>query len=263
MLYPTPPPSPERPGDPDRAVGEDWTVAPQLRVRLAPVAAGNPQLERLVEVCVRLAHSSRADGSKVVYDQHWRTFVAFCAAVGLCAELPVPAETIACFLAYLADAGRVDRSTGEREGTGDPLRHGYLRQAIAAIGCRHELNGLPSPLHDPLVQAVLRGYGRIHGTDVRGKAPIRLDGLSRIATTLTRAAPNAARDRALVLLLTHPAIGLNAGQLARLDGEHILPGDHAHDPMVLLVHPGGRSLGLEPVEITPDDDAPTACPVRT
>lgn len=128
----------------------------------------------------------------------------FCAAVGLSAELPVPAETVACFLAYLADAGRVDRTTGERAGTGDPLRHGYLRQAISALGYRHQLNGLPSPLHDPLIQAVLRGYGRIHGTDVHGKDPIRLDGLTRIATTLTRPPGNATRDRALVLLLTHP-----------------------------------------------------------
>jgi len=145
-------------------------------------------------------------------------FIAFCDAVGLSPELPVPAETAACFLAYLADAGRVDRTTGECTGTSDPLRHGYLRQAIAAIGYRHELNGLPAPLGDPLVQAVLRGYGRIHGTDVRGKDPIRLDGLTRIATTLTRPATNATRDRALVLLLTHPDLQLNAGQLARLDG---------------------------------------------
>lgn len=86
----------------------------------------------------------------------------------------------------LADAGRVDRATSERAGTGDPLRHGYLRQAIAAVGYRDDLNGLPSPLHDPLVAAVLRGYGRIHGTDVRGKDPIRLDGLTRIGSALTR-----------------------------------------------------------------------------
>lgn len=259
--YPTPAPAP--PVEPPAAPGHDeWTVAPQLRDRLAPLAAGNPQLERLVEVCVRLAHNSRADGSKVVYDQHWRTFIAFCEAVGLSPELPVPPETAACFLAYLADAGRVDRTTGERTGTGDPLRHGYLRQAIAAIGYRHELNGLPAPLSDPLVQAVLRGYGRIHGTDVRGKDPIRLDGLTRIATTLTRPAANATRDRALALLLTHPDLALNAGQLARLDGEHTLHPDNSHDPVVLLVHPGGRSLGLEPVEIPHDNHTPTACPAR-
>ena len=257
-----PAPAPAAPSGPAAALGDDWTVAPQLRDRLAPLAAGNPQLERLVEVCVRLAHNSRADGSKVVYDQHWRTFVAFCGAVGLSPELPVPPETAACFLAYLADAGRVDRATGERDGSGDPLRHGYLRQAVAAIGYRHELNGLASPLGDPLVQAVLRGYGRIHGTDVRGKDPIRLDGLTRIAGCLDRPPANATRDRALVLLLTHPELGLNAGQLARLDGEHVLHDEKANGPVVLLVHPGGRSLGLEPVEVTFDGEAPNACPAR-
>lgn len=263
-IFPTPEPEvttrPE--SDAGSALGDDWTVASQLRARLEPLAGGNPQLERLVEVCVRLAQSSRADGSKVVYDQHWRTFTAFCDAVGLSPELPVPAETVACFLAYLADAGRVDRATSERAGTGDPLRHGYLRQAIAAVGYRHELNGLPSPLHDPHVAAVLRGYGRIHGTDVRGKDPIRLDGLTRIGSALTRPSGNAARDRALVLLLTHPDLDLNAGQLARLDGEHVLPGDGPLDPVVVLAHPGGRSLGLDPVEIPVDTHTPTACAAR-
>ena len=55
---------------------------------------------------------------------------------------------------------------------------------------------------------------------------------------------------------------MNAGQLARLDGEHVLYADNAHDRVVLLVHPGGRSLGLDPVEIPLDNDAPTACPAR-
>jgi integrase len=241
---------------------DDWTLAPKLRDRLAPLADANPALGRLVEVCVRLARNSRADGSKAVYDQHWRTFRVFCDTVGLPAELPVSAETAACFLAWLADAGRVDRATGERTGSGEPLRHGYLRQAVAAIGYRHELEGLASPLHDPLVQAVLRGYGRIHGTDVRGKDPIRLDDLTRIATALPRPLPTAARDRALALLATHPDHHLGAGQLARLNGEHILLPNDPTEPVVLLVHPGGRSLGLDVIEIPPDDEVPQACAAR-
>lgn len=242
--------------------GDDWTVASQLQARLAPLAEGNPQLERLVQVCVQLAGNSRASGSKVVYEQHWRTFVLFCQSVGLSCELPVPAETLACFVAYLAEFGRVDRETGERDGTGAPLRHGYLRQAISAVGYRHDLHGLPSPVNDPLVRGVLRGYGRLHGTDVRGKDPIRLDGLTRIATTLSTAPPMARRDRALMLLATDPRLGLNAGQLARLDGEHVLLGATAREPAALLVHPGGRSLHLEPVEVEPDTDVPAACALR-
>jgi integrase len=256
-------PTPTAPATPAVTdAGDEWTLAPKLQDRLAPLAENNPTLQRLVDVCVRLARNSRAEGSKAVYDQHWRTFRAFCDTVGLSPELPVPAETTACFLAWLADAGRIDRTTGTREGTGEPLRHGYLRQAVAAIGYRHTLEGLTSPTHDPLVQAVLRGYGRIHGNDVRGKDPIRLDDLTHIATTLPRLTPLAARDRALMLLATNPTFGLNAGQLARLDGEHILWPHDPDDPIVLLVHPGGRSLSLDPIDIPPDHATPDSCAAR-
>lgn len=256
-----PTPAPATAGTPADASPDldSWTLAPKLADRLAPLAENNPTLQHLVEVCVGLARNSRADGSKTVYDQHWRTFCAFCDTVGLSAELPVSAETTAYFLAWLADAGRVDRATGERTGSGDPLRHGYLRQAVAAIGYRHELEGLASPLHDPLVQAVLRGYGRLHGTDVRGKDPIRLAELTRIATTLPSPQRLAARNRALVLLATNPACNLNAGQLARLDGEHVLFPDQPGDPVVLLVHPGGRGLAIDVIEIPADTGHPDAC----
>jgi integrase len=223
------------------ATSDGWTVAAQLQARLAPLAAGNPQLERLAQVCVQLASNSRAQGSKAVYEQHWRTFVLFCQTVGLPADLPVPAESLACFLAYLAEFGRVDRSTGERGGTGAPLRHGYLRQAVSAIGYRHDLQGLPSPVNDPVIRGVLRGYGRLHGTDVRGKDPIRLDALTRIAAALTVPPVSGCRDRPLVLLATHPGLALNAGQLTRLDAEHLLLAAH--------------SSRLPPCSSTPADEA--------
>ena len=259
---PTPPSDAAAPGAAATADPDGWTVASQLQARLAPLATGNPQLERLAQVCVQLASNSRANGSKAVYEQHWRTFLLFCQTVGLSAELPVPAETLACFLAYLAEFGRLDRSTGQRPGTGAPLRHGYLRQAVSAIGYRHDLQGLPSPVHDPVVRGVLRGYGRLHGTDVRGKDPIRLDALTRIAVALTVPPVSGRRDRALVLLATHPGLALNAGQLARLDGEHLLLGRTPLETAALFVHPGGRSLHLEELEVAPDLHVPAACPVR-
>lgn len=263
--YDTLPAAPAPQAITSRPVGsapDDWTVAAQLQARLTALSAGNPQLERLAQVCVQLASHSRAQGSKAVYEQHRRTFVLFCQTVDLPADMPVPAETLACFLAYLAEFGRVDRSTGERDGTGAPLRHGYLRQAVAAVGYRHDLLGLPSPVDDPVVRGVLRGYGRLHGTDVRGKDPIRLEALTRIAAALTVPPVSGRRDRPLVLLATHPGLALNAGQLARLDAEHLLLGATPDQPAALFVHPGGRSLRLEPVELAPDLDVPAACLVR-
>lgn len=263
--YDMPPAEPSTaPGSvaPDVPAADGWTVAAQLQARLAPLAAGNPQLERLAQICVQLASNSRAQGSKAVYEQHWRTFVLFCQTVGVSADLPVPAETLACFLAYLAEFGRLDRSTGQRPGTGAPLRHGYLRQAVSAIGYRHDLQGLPSPVHDPVVRGVLRGYGRLHGTDVRGKDPIRLDALTRIAVALTVPPVSGRRVRPLVLLATHPGLALNAGQLTRLDGEHLLLGATPTEAATLFVHPGGLSLHLELLEVAPDLKIPAACPVR-
>ena len=62
-VEPAPPPAAVMAG----ADGADgWTVAAQLQARLAPLAAGNPQLERLAQVCVQLASNSRAQGSKAV-----------------------------------------------------------------------------------------------------------------------------------------------------------------------------------------------------
>jgi len=46
--------------------------APELR-EVGQEAAGNPQLERLAQVCVQPASNSRAQGSKAVYEQHWRS----------------------------------------------------------------------------------------------------------------------------------------------------------------------------------------------
>jgi hypothetical protein len=161
---------------------------------------------------MQLAESSRATGSKVVYEKYWRTFVLFCSTTGFSSDLPVAPETLACFLAYLADAGWVDRESGERRGTGAPLRHGYLRQAVSAINYRHELHGLPRPGDDPLVRGVLRGYGRTHGTDTRGKDPIRLTDLTLIVTRLADTAPTSTRDQALALLATDPSLTLNTGQ---------------------------------------------------
>ncbi len=49
----------------------DWTVAGALQKRLKPLAEDNPQLNKLVEVCIRLAANSRSANSKASYDQHW------------------------------------------------------------------------------------------------------------------------------------------------------------------------------------------------
>jgi hypothetical protein len=99
----------------------------------------------------------------------------------------------------------------------------------------------------------------------RVQRPSPRGGLRRrvpVAAALPCPSPTAARDRALTLLATHPGNGLAAAQLARLDGVHALFPSRPDEPVVLLVHPGGRSLGLDLIEIPPDHEVPGACAAR-
>lgn len=250
-----------RPCRPSRApaVDEDWTPAGEVRRRLAAVAGTNPELQRLVEVSARLAANSRARNTKAAYQQHWRAFERFCATVGLASTLPVSAEAVCLFLGFLTIYRRVERSTGERAEAGRPLSHGYLRQAVAAIGYRHQLHNQPDPTADPTVTAILNGYGKTYGTATHGKDPLRADGLGAICLALSQPPATATRDRALVLLATDAYLDLGPGQLAGLQRPHVQLPQAPLEPAVLLVgRRGGPSL--HPVEAWPHP-TPKACPV--
>lgn len=233
------------------APDEAWTPAGEIRRRLAAVAGDNPELQRLVEVSARLAANSRARNAKASYAQHWATFERFCAATGLPDAPPVGAEVVSLFVAFLTVYRRVDRATGERIETGWPLTHGYLRQAVAAIGYRHTLAGHPDPTSDPTIAVLLQGYGKTYGTASNGKDPLRVAQLGAICLTLSRPAPIATRDLALALLATDPALGLGPGQLASLDRPNVhLPAGPLDPAVLLLTRRGGPAL--HPVEIWPN-----------
>jgi hypothetical protein len=173
------------------APDETWTPASEIRRRLTAVAGDNPELQRLVEVSARLAANGRARNTKASYQQHWATFERFCAALGMSSSPPVGPEVVALFVAFLTVYRRVDRSTGGRIEAGRPLTHGYLRQAVAAIGYRHTLAGLPDPTGDPTVTVLLEGYGKTYGTASNGKDPLRVDQLGAVCLTLSQ--PGATR----------------------------------------------------------------------
>jgi hypothetical protein len=233
------------------AADEQWTPAAEIRRRLGVVAGANPELQRLVEVSARLAANSRARNTKATYQQHWATFERFCSTVGLHADLPVPAEVVCLFLGFLTVYRRVERVTGERIQDGRPLSHGFLRQAVAAIGYRHRLANQPDPTGDPTITAILDGYGKTYGTATHGKDPLRIHQLGAICLALSQPPTTSARDLALVLLATDGDFNLGPGQLAQLERTHIQLPDTPLDPAVLLV---GRRGGpaLHPVEVWPN-----------
>jgi hypothetical protein len=257
---PDPPPPPERPHlRPQVAVPagtslNEWTVANELIARLTPFAGGDAELLSLIEVGARLAENSRAENTKASYRQHYRTFKTFGATYGLDTTPPVDPAVVAYFVAYLEHAGRLDRATGER--TGEALSHGYVRQAISAIGHRHTINGLDNPTDDPIVRGLLDGHAKQHGVDQDGKDPIRNADLARIIATLSQPHPTGARDLAICLLATHPGLHLTAGAIARLDGEHLqIPAQPDQAMTVLVSRRGTRALA--PIEIAPDPEGAT------
>lgn len=232
------------------APDEDWTPAAEVRRRLEHVAGNNQDLVRLVEVGARLASNSRAANSKATYRQQWRTFEKFCETVKASPEPPVDSELVCFFIAFLTLFRRVDLKTGERKREGKPLTLGFMQQAVAAIGYRHRLAGLPDPTTDPVVRTMLEGYGKQFGTDSDPVDPIGLDQLGPICLALAQPAPTALRDRVVVLLATDPDLRMNPTQIAGLTRDHVQMPDQPLDPMTLLVSRRGTSA-LGTVEVWP------------
>jgi integrase len=227
---------------------ESWTPAADLRRRLGIVAGGDPELMRLVEVCARLAANTRAESSKVAYRQHWSAFEKFGHTIGVPIAMPVATEYVCLFIGFLTHFRRVDPATGERDENSRPLSHGYLVQAVAAIGHRHRLSGHADPTDDPTVRALLEGYGKTYGTSKGGRSPIASHQLGLICEALSSPAATLARDLAVTLLATDSDIGLGPSQLAGLQPGHVLLPDRPLDPLILLVGQRGTSA-LRPVEL--------------
>ena len=245
--FPVPEKARPSPALPDLEISE-WTSADSLNTRLSKYAHGNERLQRLIDVGVKLAGHSKAQGTQIAYSKHWETFEEFRREFGLEAEFPVPPEHVAYFVAFLTDRGSLREA-------GRALSHGYIRQAIGAIRQRHTTRNLPSPTDDILVEESLEGYAKIFGVGSVGTPALTATDLGKITTHLAVQDTELRRNRAMCILLTHPDLHLTFGQLAQLCGEHIIDDIEPHITL-LITKKGGR---LDPVEL-PIDPNPAACP---
>lgn len=146
----------------------------------------------------RYAAASRADATRKAYASDWRDFESFCLDRGM-TVLPSDPETLAVYLASMADAGR---------------KVSTIRRRVVAIACIHKLAGLANPADAGLPRATLDGIERRLGTAPAKKAALTADlvakALRKIPDDLT-----GLRDKALILVGF--AAALRRSELVALD----------------------------------------------
>ena len=89
--------------------------------------------------------AEKSDATRRAYRSDFSHFTTWCESAGR-APLPASPETVAAYLAYLADADRLKIST--------------IRRRCAAIAYVHRLKGCPPPTLAEPVKAVLRRIRR-------------------------------------------------------------------------------------------------------
>ena len=143
-------------------------------------------LARLPEAAERVqdyAGRSKSAATIKAYAAGWRDFLAFCSERGLSA-LPASAQTVASYLAALADRG---------------AKAATIARRLVVISQAHKAADLPPPTSSSLVRRTHAGIRRSLGTAQMGKAPAVVDDLKRMLEPLP-ATRVGLRDRALLLL---------------------------------------------------------------
>jgi integrase len=130
------------------------------------------------------ADQSRSDNTKRAYTLDWEHFTSWCDQAG---AVPVPAEpeTVAAYVAQLADAGYAVATISRR---------------LASISQAHKLAGFEqSPARSELVRSTVKGIRRSKGIAQRQAQPATVPILRRLVDTCGDDLMGI-RDRALLLL---------------------------------------------------------------
>jgi integrase len=118
------------------------------------------------------------------YESDWSDFEVFCCRSGQ-GSLPAAPETVALYLAFLADEQKRKAST--------------IARRLAAISQVHQAAGLPTPTDQTVVRSVMTGIRRVHGTKPAAKTALSAEVLRGLVTDLPETL-RGLRDRALLLV---------------------------------------------------------------
>ena len=177
-------------------------IANPPALQLTPVLARPELLAALDEAGHDYDRAARAEATWRAYRCDCEDFVRWCETVGLVA-LPASDETLARYLAHLADRGR---------------KPATLARRLAAISVAHQMAGYASPAQSRLVRDRLSGIRRSLGVAQRQATPATTPEIRRMVRALPEGL-HGRRDR-LVILLGFAA-ALRRSELAALDVEDI------------------------------------------
>jgi hypothetical protein len=128
---------------------------------------GIAALATLADAAERANHYAARSKSQATIDAYasdWRDFLRFCDQRGA-DPLPASDETVAAYLAALADAG---------------LKAATIARRLVVISQAHKAADMPSPTTSSLVRRTHAGIRRAIGTAQIAKAPAVVDDLKRM-----------------------------------------------------------------------------------
>lgn len=165
------------------------TTLPALKVK----AGGVQDPERLtaahalndaLDAAQAYAKASKSANTVRAYRSAYADFCQWCETVER-SPLPALPETLAAYLAHLAEQGR---------------KAGTIRHRLAAIAAAHRAKGLEAPTTDFRVRAVHGGIRRRLGTRPNQKAPATASAIAKMLKRVPADTLAGKRDRALLLI---------------------------------------------------------------
>lgn len=177
----------------------------------AKVGGTPPALTDALTSAAGYAAEEKAAATRRAYRSDWADFGSWCLS-RQAVDLPAAPETVAAYLAHLAD-------TGSKAST--------ISRRVAAIAYAHRLKGQDPPMSSEPVRAVLRGIRRRIGVAPVRKAPATA---AAIAAMLERVPESITGIRDRAILLIGFAAALRRSELVSLKVQDI----EAHPDGVLL-----------------------------
>lgn len=219
---------------------------PVVEDRAAVIAAADEQT----------AEFRNAAETARIHTHQWRWFTEWAGRAGIDCSVPVPFETVACYLAAMTDPGELDPGRGRP----DPYRLDTIAKAKSAIREAHLTADVDSPTDDQRMRALWRGIRRTVGHQGGRHTPaITPEIMAAIIDAGDRTNPEFVRDAAAWLLAWHRALDHCAWSPLRW-GDHLNRADDRWNIHIDARNAGPDVPGRDLTVVAAKD--PRLCAVR-